>query len=149
VDQPGETRLKPFNKLLCLLGCLALMSICGTALAQNMVKCGSIYQDHPCDNGQSGKVIGKMNNGDNATKTSSDALCAQRGIDAQKMVWAREGGATQERMMQEYNYDRKLVLEVYGNRGSAPEVRAAVEANCIAEKAAARTAIIVTAPATK
>ncbi|HXA46240.1 MAG TPA: hypothetical protein VNW52_01320 [Burkholderiaceae bacterium] len=149
-----KTRLTGIVCFLHRLGGLALLSACVAVHAQTMVRCGNIYQDHPCENGQSGKVIGKMNHTDSGVKSSSDALCAQRGIDAQKMVWAREGGATQERMMQSaYTEDqRKLVLEVYNNRGSAPEVRSAVEASCVADKAAARTAIIVTtppAPATK
>jgi hypothetical protein len=53
-----------------------------------------------------------------------------------KIMWAREAGATAERQLSETNRpdERKLILDVYQKNGTAREVRAAIEADCIAEK---------------
>jgi len=55
------------------------------------------------------------------------------------MVWKREGGATQERQLAELPAGNrqemtKVLDSVYRKRGSAPEVRAAIEAECVAER---------------
>jgi len=123
---------------LCLVG-LPNMPPGTVAHAQTMIRCGNIYQDHPCENGVSEKVIGKINREHALPKPPADAICIKRGIDAQKMVWAREGGTTLEQAQQEAlnNDQRELVLEVYHNRTSAPETRAAVEAACMEEKSLA------------
>jgi hypothetical protein len=53
-----------------------------------------------------------------------------------KIMWAREAGASAERQLSETNRadERKLIIDVYQKHGTAMEVRAAIEADCIAEK---------------
>ena len=59
---------------------------------------------------------------------------------AQQMVWKREGGATQEAQLSQLpsagsrDEMTKTLDSVYRKRGSAPEIRAAIEAECVAEK---------------
>lgn len=51
-------------------------------------------------------------------------------------MWARQAGATAERQLAETRMsdERKLILDVYQKHGTANEVRAAIEADCMAEK---------------
>lgn len=110
-----------------------------------MYRCGSAYQDRPCDGDQPGKPVAgagsKAGAADSSAAASSgpavDPACAQRGIDSQKIVWSREGGATEEKLLsEETNPARKrLIADVYRVRGSAPQVRARIEAECQAEMA--------------
>ena len=62
-----------------------------------------------------------------------------------KVVWAWEGGASAERQLDEINrgsgvsealkvQDRRLVADVYRQRGTSNQVRARIEAECMAEK---------------
>ncbi len=71
-----------------------------------------------------------------ASLPSGDAQCAQRGKDSLKIVWSREGGATQERLVAEARtfQEKRFVEDVYRRRGSASEVQASVEADCVAQK---------------
>lgn len=114
---------------------IAALLVCAQAHAQTMYRCGNKYQDRPCDAGQKGKAVGSASFGAPEASTG-DAQCAQRGKDSLKITWAREGGATEERMMSEArtSQDRRLVTEVYRRRGSASQVQAAIEADCAAEK---------------
>ena len=115
------------------MGAIAFAS---SAFAQTMYRCGSVYQDHPCAGAQpEGKVV-KNYGGTGAVSTTSDAECKDRGARTLKIVWAREAGASADRQMADARShdDRKLISEVYAKRGSAPEVRAAIETDCIAEK---------------
>jgi hypothetical protein len=52
------------------------------------------------------------------------------------VVWAREGGATEERLVSEAGSaeQKRLVRDVYRRPGAASTVQAAVVADCIAEK---------------
>lgn len=110
--------------------------------AQTLYRCGSQYQDQPCA-GSPGKVVGSAG-GYATVKPVSDAQCAQRGAKAQKIKWAREAGASAERQLadidgkrlsaSQYEEERKLIADVYSKQGSAPDVRAAIEADCVAEK---------------
>lgn len=61
------------------------------------------------------------------------------------MIWAREGGATTERMNDDIqgnssmsasqkDAQRKLVADVYRQRGTADQVRTRIESECMAEK---------------
>jgi hypothetical protein len=80
-----------------------------------------------------------------------DAQCAQLGQDALKIVWSREGGATQERLESEAKSarERNFVRDVYRRRGSAPQVQASVEADCVAEKDKAAQAALHEAAAAR
>lgn len=119
-----------------LISLLAGIALCAPAQAQTMYRCGKTYQDRPCDNGQQGKVIGSSEAPRASPKSVADASCARRGEDAQKIVWAREGGALQDKLLAEARSGerRKLIADVYAIRGTTGEVRAAIEADCIAEK---------------
>jgi hypothetical protein len=112
------------------------MSLAGSAAAQSLYRCGSAYQDHPCATGQSTKVVGTGGGAQPSAKTSSDANCAQSGIDAQKIVWGREGGASAEQLSEKARSEseRRLIADVYRQRGTSTEIRARIEADCVAEK---------------
>lgn len=131
-------------------GLFSVMGVCAPAAAQ-MFRCGNTYQDRPCEAGQAGKVIGITTTTSSTAKSVSDSECAQRGAQAQKIMWARESGATAEKQLAESKRpdERKLILEVYQKRGSAPEVRAAIEADCVAEKERLAQAAALTAAAAK
>lgn len=121
--------------MLALAGGLLLAA---QAQAQTMYRCGSVYQDRPCDAGKAGKVVGSTGAAGPAATQSSDVdpECVQRGRDSQKIVWAREGGATEERLLSEASSakERRLIQNAYRRPGAASTVQAAVEADCVAEK---------------
>lgn len=123
---------------------IAGSGLAASASAQTMYRCGNKYQDRPCDGGQPGRAVGSA--GTASQRGASDGDCGQRGIEAQKIMWAREGGATRERLLSDRDargqpYDSRLVHDVYSKRGTAAEVRSAIEAECVAEKErAAQTA---------
>lgn len=111
--------------------------------AQTMYRCGNSYQAYPCETGQ-GKAIGSVGSAQSAYTPVSNAECAQRGAESLKIVWAREAGLIREKALAEVDGKRlssaqkadarKLIADVYNRRGSAPEVRAAIEADCVVEK---------------
>ena len=106
--------------------------------AQTLYRCGSLYQDHPCESGQKGRVIGNTGAGRAAAPSAAtDAECAQRGRDSMKIVWAREGGATEDRMLSEAGSEagRSLVRDAWRRPGSANVVSQAVQADCVSQKA--------------
>ncbi len=115
-----------------------------------MYRCGNKYQDRPCDAGQKGKAVGSTGV-DSASSGAApgmpagaggagpapvDVDCVQRGKDALKVVWAREGGKTKEDLASEAasSHERNLINDVYRRRGSASQVQASVEADCAVEK---------------
>lgn len=113
--------------------------------AQRMYRCGSAYQDRPCEGKQEGKVLRDFSgSAPVANAQSKDAQCSQRGAEAMKIVWRRESGAMREQQISalegqpiqglSHGESVALIESVYQKRGSAPEVRAAIEAECVAEK---------------
>lgn len=129
---------------------LACLALCATAQAQKMYRCGNAYQDRPCDGGQQGKVIGSAGAAQPPAGPVSDRECTQRGIDAQKIMWAKEAGHTAEMQLSASKSAREkmLISEVYSKRGSSSVVRAAIEADCVAEKEkAAQAAALISAAA--
>ena len=110
--------------------------VCAPGYAQTMYRCGNKYQDRPCDAGQKSKAVGSTGVGAAASAPSGDAQCAQRGRDSLKIVWSREGGATEEALASQARTatEKRLVQDVYRRRGSASQVQAAVEADCVIEK---------------
>lgn len=118
---------------------LSFILVSVAANAQGLYRCGNTYQDKPCT-GQAGKKLsaGIASN----TKSSEpvkavDSQCVQRGDDAKKIVWAREGGLGELQMLEKAKSEdeRKLVSDVYRLRGSAGEIKHAIEAACMADKA--------------
>lgn len=110
-----------------------------TVSAQTMYRCGTVFQDKPCDNGQQGKVIGTnrtSNSSQSSAKPALDLSCARRGEEAKKIIWSREGGASAEKLMAEASSgeQRRLIANVYAIRGNSADVRSAIENECMAEK---------------
>src|SRR3954463_10906627 len=69
------------------------------AHAQQMYRCGSTYQDRPCDGAQPSKKLVGMSGGSSTQSSASgpvDLKCVQRGVEAEKIKWAREAGRTEE-----------------------------------------------------
>ena len=111
--------------------------------AQTMYRCGSVFQDRPCENGLQGKIIG-TNRASNSSEVSAkpvlDLSCTRRGEEAKKIIWSREGGASAEKLMAEASSgeQRRLIANVYAIRGNSADVRGAIENECMAEKSRAR-----------
>jgi hypothetical protein len=137
-------------------GLACLLVLCG-APALAMYRCGNVFQDKPCESGAEIRLSpsGRPTTAPPAarapasapaaapaatTPSSFTAACARVGEQAQRIVWKREGGATQEQQRAERSTalapaeHAKTVAGVYARRGSAPEVRAAIEAECVADK---------------
>ncbi len=124
---------------------LLLFSVlaCTSASAQTMYRCGNVYQAYPCETGQ-GKVVGSVGKAQSSYTPVSNAECAQRGAETLKIVWAREAGLIRDKALSQVDEKplssaqkaeaKKLITQVYNKRGSAPEIRAAIEADCVAEK---------------
>lgn len=105
------------------------------AHAQRMYRCGNAYQDRPCEGAQAGKEVRDFSGAAApGSKVAADAQCARTGEEALKIVWARESGVTREQQLASRPQDQWLIETVYMKRGSAPEIRAGVEAACMAEK---------------
>ena len=126
--------------LIQICSCLFVAAMAPAAVsAQTMYRCGTVFQDRPCDNGQQGKVIG-TNRTSNPTQASAkptlDMSCARRGEEAKKVIWSREGGASAEKLMAEASTSeqRRLIANVYAIRGNSADVRSAIENECMAEK---------------
>ncbi len=125
---------------------------CGCALftlpaaAQSMYRCGSTYQDRPCEGKQAGKLIGGSSSSTPTSATASDVECTKRGSDSLKIVWKREAGAMQDQQLANASSasEQKLINDVYARRGTSSDIRAAIEADCIAakEKAARMAALL-------
>jgi hypothetical protein len=127
------------------------LSMCPSAQAQKMFRCGSTYQDRPCEGATPGKTVRDFSQPadvPSATGQPADASCAKRGADAQQIMWAREGGKTADALIAQATNDdqARLISDVYNRRGSAIEVRNAIQAQCMEEKAqAARAAAMISA----
>lgn len=123
------------KKMLVLVGAVALMWPLLHAGAQRMYRCGNAYQDRPCEGAQQGREVRDFSGPAAAVnRQTTDAQCARLGEEAMKVVWAREGGATREQQLANHPQDQWMIESVYLKRGSAPEIRAAVEAECVADK---------------
>lgn len=137
----------------CLVTAALLTGIvlCAPAQAQQMYRCGNKYQDRPCDGAKQGKVIGSTGSSQSSSGPAVDANCARRGADAQKIMWAKESGRTEEMQLSATtSADAKaLISDVYRRRGSSAQVRAAVEADCAAEQEKAAQAAALAGAAAK
>lgn len=134
------------------LGTVLLLILSGPAHA--LYRCGNSYQDKPCSTAATETPVNpavRLGNSPapataRATATPSPspspfaARCAQIGNEAQRIVWNREGGATREKQIAElprgaaYDEMVKTIDSVYIKRGTAPEIRGQIEAECLAEK---------------
>lgn len=122
-------------KLLAIV--VAASSLCAPAHAQKMYRCGNTFQDRACDANLDSNVIGNTRYSQQAPKLVEDAQCSQRGLEAQKIMWAREAGQTAEVQLSKTETSRfspELINAVYRKRGTALEVRAAIETDCMTER---------------
>ena len=129
-----------------LAAAAVLALACEPAAAQKMYRCGRTYQDRPCDSGQKGRVIGNTGTGavPSARSGSSEPECQEQAAAAQRIMWRREGGMTQEDQLFEIDSQpvsgrakaaqRKLLGKVYAKSGTSVQVKSAIEADCLAEK---------------
>jgi hypothetical protein len=113
-----------------------------------MCRCGNTYQETPCTGNQTATKELRANSAPTATASAgSDVDCARLAEESQKVSWAREGGATAEKQLADLNSkggseeQRRLIESVYRKRGTAPEVRASIERDCLAEKERMRKVI--------
>ncbi|NJM43612.1 MAG: hypothetical protein HC858_05855, partial [Brachymonas sp.] len=120
-----------------LLAAGSLGFIAQSAYAQTMYRCGSTYQDTPCQaapasktfNSSGGARSASTGGSPNASANSasvSDVQCVGRGAQALKITWQREAGKTLEQQLAGVSSptQRGLIEETYGIRAPAPEVRA-------------------------
>lgn len=131
-----------------------LGTLCSPVLAGTMFRCGSSYQDRPCDAGQPAKVIGGSGVAREHVVSAPmsapaavpapvpvlarvDAECAAMGNRAKQIVWAKESGKTAEVQLAAATSEdaRRLISDVYSRRGTSLEVRHGVETDCMAAKA--------------
>ena len=117
--------------------------------AQALFRCGNSYQDKPCTAAVAESPVNPAIR--NATAPATPAVvkpaaspfaaaCARMGNEAQRVVWNREGGATREKQIAElprgHAYDDMVqtIDAVYTKRGTAPEIRGQIEAECLVQK---------------
>lgn len=142
-------------KLAAFFWASVLVTVCASGTsAQQMYRCGSSYQDRPCETGVPDKVFrsgGAQAASANSLKAVADPECTRRGTDAQQIVWARESGKTAEDLNRQAQNEpqRRLIAEVYAVRGSAPQVRDAIQAKCQQDKEQAAQAAALVAAALK
>lgn len=146
-----------------LAATLLLAAVAATQPAWALYRCGNSFQDRPCESGpqQELKQVPKAAPAPAAPAPSAAApaaaaspsaaatygpACARIGEHAQRISWKREGGATQEKQLAELppgadpGEMAAVVRWVYARRGSASELRKAIEAECIQRKQAAAEA---------
>ncbi|WP_428718697.1 hypothetical protein [Undibacterium curvum] len=126
--------------------CVAMLLSAATPLlmAQNLYRCGNSYQDKPCDPGQKSQIIGTLPGNGNSGNPRAilDGECTRRGEEAKKIIWMREGGATQDALLADAKTEerRKLISDIYAQRGNSSDVRSAIEKDCMQGKTAAYAA---------
>jgi hypothetical protein len=121
----------------------AVLGIGRQASAQTMYRCGTSYQDQPCSVAQpAGSVIrgaapssapkqsAPLSDAGSSSASNSDPTCRLRGIDAEKIRWAKEGGRTLQQALDADSAGTAFLQDVYARRGTAAEVRIAVEKSC-------------------
>jgi hypothetical protein len=126
------------------LALAALLTPAGAMAA--LYKCGSAYQDRPCDNGQPQQEL-RPSGGTVSTPSSSaqgttrpnqgDSLsCGEAAEQAQRIAWKRESGIKRETVVGELKNRRHgaelvaLVHEVYSSKVAASEIRRQKDQQC-------------------
>ncbi len=151
--------MNPFFKtLICSLALLAS----GQSFA--LYRCGSVFQDRPCDiaDAQAAAAASARTAAKPPADSSANApagtvspfamACSRVGKSSLDIIWKREAGALREAQYASAagNPEHKnLVDAVYEQRGTAPQIRAAIEADCIGEKQRAADANAAVAAAQK
>lgn len=119
-----------------------LFAFSAPALAGKVYRCpdGS-YQDKPC--GQGERVVAH-NNPKAAPPPDADPACFDRGRAAGRLVAQRDKGISSDKVLKEIDasgkpYDQRIdekafAVKVYQTQGSATEVHAMFEAECVKTK---------------
>jgi hypothetical protein len=117
--------------------------------AHALFRCGNSYQDKPCTTAAAESTVNPAIRNATVPTTPSTAkpaaspfaaACARMGNEAQRIVWNREAGATREKQIAElprgHAYDEMVqtIDAVYTKRGTAPEIRGQIEAECLVQK---------------
>ena len=136
---------------------IAVLLVLSGAPALAMYRCGNVFQDTPCAGGTEIRLspAGRQLPAGTSSPPNAPAptaagsafatspfttACARSGEQAQRMVWKREGGASQEQQLADppgvlsRSEQAKLLGDVYARRGTAMEVRNAIQAECLVEK---------------
>ena len=136
------------------LAALLASLLSGTAQAA-LFRCGNVFQDRPCDAGVQQQQLRPGGGGGGASNASASAatraspfaaVCVRVGEHAQRIAWQREGGATLDRQVSAIPQasDRQEMIAitqaVYARRGTATEIRASIEAECVQRKTEAAQA---------
>ena len=129
------------------LSAIVLLALSGPAHA--LYRCGNSYQDKPCNTTAAESSVNPTIRNATVPVTPAAvkpaaspfaAACARMGNEAQRVVWNREGGATREKQIAElprgHAYDDMVqtIDAVYTKRGTAPEIRGQIEAECLVQK---------------
>lgn len=134
-----------------LRGGLLLAGLCVATQASALYRCGNVFQDKPCEAGVQERRLAPSGRAAPAAPAAAPAVagsphgphCARVGEHAQRFSWQREGGATLERQLQDNaaNPEFAPILQaVYARRGTTPEIRASIEAQCVADREKAQRA---------
>lgn len=143
----GEMSMNRAKSIQITIGVICLL-LCTYVQAQQMYRCGKVFQDRPCDGSQQiNTPPAATGTAQNSVRAPTDLECARRGEEAQRIVWAKEAGRTEEMQLASANPgQRQLISNVYRRRGTSGELRAAIEADCVAEKErAAQAAALISA----
>jgi hypothetical protein len=126
--------------------CLALLA---SGHSYALFRCGNVFQDRPCDSESAQKAAATLAAKPKAGSSEATAAaaakgatvspfameCAKLGKSSMEISWKREAGALREAQSAKGSSEhKKLVDSVYDRRGSAPEIKAAIEAECISER---------------
>ena len=123
---------------------LILLGTWGPANAQTLFKCGSVYQDRPCDSEiqqristTTGQPSGESYN------PRSNAACARQGASAQTIAEKRKAGVSLESALAaldargleppEMSARKDFVRKVYQREGAPPVVARLIEDVCVAQ----------------
>lgn len=116
-----------------------------SAFGQQLYKCGATFQDRPCDSEIQKKysaVTGSFTK--EQVNASADNQCAELGARAVPIIQSRGNNETLENMhskvdlkpigRQEKIREKELISAVYAKKGSATDIRGAIETDCMDKK---------------
>lgn len=117
--------------------------------AQNLFKCGAVFQDKPCDTDLQQKysrVTGSFTK--EQVTASADAQCADLGARALPIIQARLRNEPVQNLhaqveqtpmtRQDRAQQKDLITAVYSRSGSAVDLRAGIETDCMEKKRVSR-----------
>jgi hypothetical protein len=132
------------NSTLKTLVCSLALLASGQSFA--LYRCGNVFQDRPCDRSDAQAATARPDAKPQAASSANVSAanvspfamaCSRVGKSSLDIIWKREAGALREAQYAnaEGNPEHKnLVDAVYEQRGTAPQIRAAIEADCMGER---------------